>query len=108
MLILDHLHQRAIESAINALISAPLHDVPIDIVNLSQSPSAYVLQHRADILRCLYRSILNSLFKSFGENLASAEGFAASAEADRAIMDRRTDEISTRSTRINARMGGRE
>lgn len=66
MLIVDHLHQSAIESAIDALLNATLNDITIDIVNLSPSSSAYVLPHRADVLGSLQRSILDSLFKPFG------------------------------------------
>lgn len=53
MLLLDHLQQRGIESAINAPLSATLNDITIDIVNLGNSSSEYVLPHRADVLRSL-------------------------------------------------------
>lgn len=38
------------------------------------------------------------------ENLASVAGLSTSAEVDRAIIDKRTDEISAKSSRINARI----
>ena len=41
------------------------------------------------------------------ENLASVAGLSTSAVVDGGIIDRRTDEISARSPRINARIGRR-